>query len=323
MSLTTRMPSGKPHWPLILLAGVEKSGKTYEAAKASASKLVDRTFWVTFGEDDPDEYGAIPGARFEIVQHDGTYRGLMNTLDAIEAEPVTDKPHLIVLDSGTRLWDLLTDEAQFSANTRAKKKASRANQAAPEGDVSIGMDLWNVAKARWAHVVTTLKDHRGPVLITARLDSVAELDGRGEPIPGRKTWKIKAEKSLPFDVGAIVEMHALGDAILTGVRSLRIKPDESRNLRDWMTTGVEGLWKSLGIADATDRTHEPVDGERSLAVEKERDALLTQILDLTDGKPGPLVEQWRKDHGHPINITTDLDGLRALVASLTKEPTDG
>ena len=37
MTLITRKPTGKPPWPIMLIAGVEKSGKTYSAAQASAS----------------------------------------------------------------------------------------------------------------------------------------------------------------------------------------------------------------------------------------------------------------------------------------------
>ena len=43
--LVTRKPSGLPSWPVILLAGREKTGKSYHAALASSSALIGRTFW--------------------------------------------------------------------------------------------------------------------------------------------------------------------------------------------------------------------------------------------------------------------------------------
>ena len=132
MTLKTRKPTGKPLWPILLIAGIEKSGKSYAAAAASASKLIGRTLWVPVGEDDPDELGGIDGARFEIVEHDGTYRGILSAVDAAVAELAKDDtPGLIVLDSGTRLWNLLSDEAQATANARAAKKAERFGKAAP------------------------------------------------------------------------------------------------------------------------------------------------------------------------------------------------
>ena len=63
--MQTRKPTGKPHWPLVLLSGTEKSGKSYAAAAASASPLIGKTYWISFGEDDPDEYGQI--GRFEVA----------------------------------------------------------------------------------------------------------------------------------------------------------------------------------------------------------------------------------------------------------------
>jgi hypothetical protein len=129
--LNTRQPTGKPPWPILLLAGAEKAGKSYSAAEASASNLIGRTLWVGVGEDDPDEYGALPGARFEIVEHDGTYRGILAALTAALRSRPTGKPNLIVLDSATRLWDLLCDEQQVVANRRARVKAEKYNRPVP------------------------------------------------------------------------------------------------------------------------------------------------------------------------------------------------
>ena len=255
MSLTTRKPTGKPSWPILLLAGVEKSGKTYAAAAASGSDLIGRTIWVGIGEDDPDEYGAIPGARFEIAIHDGTYRSILSTLSLAVAELRQDsEPGLIVVDSGTRLWNLLSDEAQDAANTRARAKARRYNRSEPEGDVTISMDLWNTAKQRWEHVMDVLREHQGPSIITARLDFTSVVDDRGEPTKER-VWKVQAHKSLPFDVGATVEMTAPGEAYLTGVRSLRIR-DAQVARKPMPKFNVDALWREMGLADdAGERSH--------------------------------------------------------------------
>jgi hypothetical protein len=182
MALTTRQPTGLPSWPILLIAGVEKAGKSWACAEASSSDLIDRTLWIGVGEDDPDEYGAIPGARFEIVEHDGTYRAILGAIEAARNEPTPNgKPHLIVLDSATRLWDLLCDSAQAEANRRAARKAQQQNRRAPDADVPISMDLWNVAKSRWGHILDALRDHQGPVILTARLDEVTVVNDKGDP----------------------------------------------------------------------------------------------------------------------------------------------
>lgn len=264
MTLTTRKPTGRPAWPMILIAGVEKAGKSYACAAASGSDLVDRTFWISFGEDDPDEMA--PLGRFEIVQHDDTYRGLLAVLDAIEQEPVGDKPHLIVFDSVTKLWDLLCDEAQVTANRRAARKAAKYNRAAPVEDAAIGTDLWNTAKQRWAHVIRALKDHPGPVLLTARLDEVVVMQG-DTPTKDR-IWKVKAEKTLPYDVGAIVQLRGHRDAYLTGVRSMRYDaPPDAVNPYPGFT--VAGLWERLGLADSDTRSHSMPNPEASVDADEQ------------------------------------------------------
>lgn len=270
--LVTRKPTGRPSWPILLIAGAEKTGKSYSCAEASASDLIDRTLWVGIGEDAPDELGALAGARFEIVEHDGTYRGILNALQLCAAEPAVDgKPNLLVLDSATRLWDLLCDEQQIVANARAKRKAEKYNRPVPDEDATITMDQWNTAKQRWAHIIDTLRAHQGPSIVTARMESVTVLDGNGQPTTDR-TWKVKAEKSLPFDVGCIVEMPARGDTWLTGVRSLRYKPADDAPRTQYPGFTVEKLWRDLGLADEAvgERSHAGIDPEDKPALEAEQ-----------------------------------------------------
>ena len=119
MSLKTRKPTGLAPWPITLVAGAEKAGKSWSAAEASGSDLIGRTLWIGIGEDDPDEYALIPGANFEIVEHAGTYRSILDELTNAVAEPQGDKPTLIVVDSMTRLWDLIVSDVQEIANLRS------------------------------------------------------------------------------------------------------------------------------------------------------------------------------------------------------------
>lgn len=303
--MKTRQPTGKPSWPIILLAGAEKAGKTYHAAQASASELVGRTFWVGVGEDDPDEYGAIDGARFEIVEHDGTYRAILAALTEAAAEPSEPGvPNLIVLDSATRLWDLLCDEQQAVANARAKRRAEQYSKPLPDQDATITMDQWNTAKQRWAHIIDTLRDHQGPSLVTARLDVVTVMNDKGEPTKDRAS-RVKAEKSLPFDVGAIVEMPAVGEAWLRGVRSLRFKPGDTGKA-EFPDFTVDALWRRLGLSDDVGaRSHS---GAHVTAPTPHRE-LVNEIALLADaaGVPRAQVAQDYADahDGQPINEATD------------------
>ena len=318
MPPTTRKPTGLPAWPILLIAGVEKSGKSYASAAASASEHVGRTFWIPVGEDGPDELGALPGARFEIVVHDGTYRQILQSLQWAAAQPAEDgKPNLIVLDSATRMWALLSDMAQADANRRRKSD-----------EAPISMDLWNVAKSRWQHLLDVFRQHQGPSILTARLDVVTVMDG-DKPTKD-KDYKVQAEKGLPFEVGAAVHLHALGDAFLTGVRSLKFKPTPGE-VTPFNPFTVEDLWQKMGLLEkdgAGTRSHSRADGDQSVRAEDaliaERSALLAAIrqsfpADQANARVSEVAQQWHQDHGHQIQATEDMDGLRALLDALRQE----
>lgn len=237
-----RKPTGLPSWPVLLLAGREKAGKSYQAALASASDLIDRTFWIGFGEKDPDEYGAIPGARFEIAEHNGTLADLRDTISYLLTIERGEKPHLLVLDSSTKVWATLRDKANYIAAQRGHKDRS--------GEFVVTMDVWNKVSAEWGQILTLIQQWKGPVILTARLDTVAVIEN-GKPT-NQKTEKVQGQKSLPYDVDAIVEMPERGTAELVGARSVVFQIPNRTLLPDFT---VDGLWRKLGLDTA--RTAQP------------------------------------------------------------------
>ncbi len=252
MTLQTRKPTGKPSWPIVLLAGAEKTGKSWAAAVASKSDLIGRTYWVTIGEDQPDEYGLI--GDFDIVEHNGTLQGLLGALRDVAAQPAPEAGvPLLVVDSMTRLWDLLKDLAQDTANKRRNKK--------PGDDATITSDLWNVAAGQWQDVMDAVRAFRGPVVLTARLDEVAVMDDKGQPTK-EKQRKVQAHKTLVYDVGAVIEMPVRGEAYIAGLRSVHFPLPERTKATDF---SLEDFWRKLGLAEtvtgprshAVPRLHEP------------------------------------------------------------------
>ena len=263
-ALKTRKPTGLPSWPMVLLAGREGAGKSWAAAMASASELVGRTLWIGIGEDDPDEYGVIPGARFEIVEHDGSYQGILAAVRAAAAEPMDDRPTLLVVDSMTRLWNQLTDNAQAVANRRAK---GRKNS---NGDYTVSADLWNVAAQQWKDVMDAVRSHRGPAILTARLEQVMVMEN-GQPT-NEKVWKVQGHKSLPFDVGVLIEMHERGHFLMTKAKSARIQIEKPTPAPGFT---VETLWDRLGISTQAQlgiRTHADVVVDKEAAPDAEAQA---------------------------------------------------
>jgi len=260
MTITTRKPTGKPSWPLLLAAGGEGSGKSFLAAVASASDLIGQTYWIGYGEQDPDEYAAIPGANFDIVQHDGTVSNLKAIVRELAAQPKPAKPTLLIVDSGTKVWDAISENAQNDANRRQKRE-----------DATITVDIWNKHKAHWRDIVDALRAHNGPVIITARYEEVAEIS-KGKPT-GEKIWKVKAEKGLPYDVDAVLHMTERGQYTLSKVRSVRLALDKPR---EWPNFTMDAFWRALGL-------HELEVGQSSYA---------TPQVDVADDESG---RDWLKE----------------------------
>ncbi|MDN6401032.1 MAG: ATP-binding protein, partial [Brachybacterium sp.] len=231
--MQTRKPTGRAPWPITLIAGAEKAGKSWAAAEATGHPLIRDAYWLGIGEDDPDEYGQVPGADFSIIEHDGTYgaiRAALQEVTSLVQDPA--QPDLLIVDSMGRLWAQLSDMAQAEANQRAAEKAAKYRRAAPDDDVQIGMDLWNRAKGRWGDVLDLLRAFPGPVIVTARLSVVSVMDAEGEPTK-EKVDKVEAEKNLVYDVGAVVKLHARGQALLEGVRSARLQLERPTPLKDF------------------------------------------------------------------------------------------
>ncbi|MFJ4084861.1 hypothetical protein ACIP2Z_38710 [Streptomyces iakyrus] len=238
---------------MILLAGPEKTGKSRVAAEGTASELLGMTYWIEIGgsEGTADYYGRLPGANYEIVNHDGSYQDILDAVRWAVAQPpaVEGKRNMIVLDNVSVLWDMLSDEQALYARWRAEKKAQEQRRRGPNPDlpVTVDPDLWNRAKDRWGEILWHLRRHSGPTLLLARQELVTAFENDK---PTRdKTRKIKAEKNLPAAVDAIIELHALGEAYLTGVRTLHweVTPGQSERFEDF---SIDALLRRMGFQEA-------------------------------------------------------------------------
>lgn len=261
--MKTRKPTGLAPWPIVLIAGAEKAGKSWSAAEATGHPMIRDAYWIGIGEDDPDEYANVPGADFNIVEHDGSFRQIRDAILEVSQIPQDPaNPDLLIVDSMGRLWALLSDMAQAEANQRAREKAAKYNRQPPAEEVPISMDLWNRAKGRWGEVLDLLRSFQGPVILTARLSSVTVMDEKGQPTK-EKTDKIEAEKNLPYDVAAVVKMPERGVAFLSGVRSAVLQLEKPTRLNDFT---VANLWDAMGVGkDMGERRHagKPVESPAS------------------------------------------------------------
>lgn len=241
MALRTRKPTGKAPWPVVLLAGREKCGKSYAASKFSGSDMVGRTFYIEVGEGSADQYGALPGARYEIVEHDGSWADILRAVEEAVAEPTTGKPNALVIDSMTELWGLLSDEQESVARKRGKD--------------TVTMDQWNAAKKRWRKVIDAARRNRGPVIFTARYNEVTVMRN-GKPTVD-KEWKIDAEKNLAYEVDAIITWKQPREPFINGVRTVAFEvPQGGFSPKDPANFDLDKFFRSLKI-DGDPRAYVP------------------------------------------------------------------
>lgn len=215
---TIRSATGVSPWPIILLAGDAKAETARAAAEASASELVDRTLWLSWGERNPDALGAVKGARFEIVEHDGTLDDFEDALVAALAQPRradtsakskrAPGPHLIVIDGVSQLWESVKDWA-----TENQVAASAGS-------------YWFAVNDRWSRILKRLRDYDGPVLLIGRHD--------GEQLVGHR--------DLATDVDVLVELREDGVATVTATRT---EPTLHGDLPDFE---VETVWLLLKLS---------------------------------------------------------------------------
>ncbi|MGB3301447.1 MAG: AAA family ATPase, partial [Gordonia sp. (in: high G+C Gram-positive bacteria)] len=221
--IRTRKPSGTIPWPLVLIEGPEKSGKSYIAALFTASDRIGATYWLDLGEGAADEYAAIDGAKYDVVVHNGTWPDIYGQVAAIHAEAARaaaagEKPVVLVIDSMTAEWELLKD--WVSTRARNSPAAQKKLAADPEAEIKAPMNLWNAAGERHSSLMHLLMTFPGIAIITARGKEVSSLDDNGRPIPNSKEHKVEGHKSLAFDATAWVRLSRDMAPLVVGVRSV-------------------------------------------------------------------------------------------------------
>lgn len=244
--IRTRKPTGAVPWPLVLIEGGEKAGKSYAAAQFTASPRIGQAYWLDLGEGAADEYAAIPGANYEVLIHDGTWRDIVGQIvavrdEAARAQKAGEPPVVLVIDSMTAEWDLLKAWTQDRANR--SKAGKRALEADPDAEVKPAFNLWNDANARHGQLMELLMTFPGVVVVTARGKEVAALDDAGKPIPNVKDYRVEGHKTLAFDASAWVRLSRENPPVVVGVRSLvagvSVRPGEKP--KPWPQFSIDAL----------------------------------------------------------------------------------
>nr|WTB35210.1 ATP-binding protein [Streptomyces sp. NBC_00830] len=237
IKLKTRKPTGIVPWPLILLEGEEGAGKSYSAAEFSASDRIGQMYCIDLAEGSADEYAAIPGARYLIIDHDGTYRDILEQIRAVflearRAAAAGEPPVVLSVDSGTSLWRMLKNWTHERA--RRSRRNAEVLQQDPDASIDVGMNLWNDATERWMDVIHLLQTFPGIAIITARGKQITAIDEGGKPVTDRgrvlKEWKVQAQKDLAFDCSVWVRMRRGKAPQVIKARSLQLRVEDGKPL---------------------------------------------------------------------------------------------
>src|SRR3954447_3371505 len=281
--LKTRKPTGRVPWPCILLEGEEKAGKSWSLAQFSASDKIGTLYWIDLNEGAGDEYGAVPGAKYELIEHDGSYTAVLAAVQAVKAEArrATDAgepPVVLGIDTGSAIWDGLKDwgSGRAAQSTRNRELLKRD----PNAEITISQNLWNDAGARWRKLQTELLTFPGIVVVTARGKEVTEVDANGRPIEGQKTWSVQTHREFPYAASLWVRLRRGRRPLIVGARSVHvgIKPntDPAREVTD---KAAEGRLLDWLVFDAL-----------------KCDPGTAHVRDLVTFSAGGLLEHEREDH---------------------------
>jgi hypothetical protein len=245
--IKSRKPTCVIPVPLVLLEGEEKAGKSWAAMLLSASPKVGATYVLDLGEGGADEYGLIPGANFEILEHDGTWAEILERVAEVKAAARYAKdngqpPVVLVIDSATDLWNGLKGwvDERFKRSDTFKRLFAKD----PNGEHKATQNLWNDANARHRRLMTQLMTFPGVVVLTARGKEVTEVKN-GKPVEGSKIWSVTAQQDVPFDATVWVRMFRNAKPLVVGCRNpyVGVRPGkdepvtieaEPENLLEWL-----------------------------------------------------------------------------------------
>lgn len=295
MALRTRKPTGAIPWPVILLEGGEKSGKTTALVMLSASPKVGRTAILFLGEVISDEYGAYPGARYEIIEHDGTFQSIIGQVEDARTEArrafdAGEPPFVLGIDTASAEWELLKDWG--SAKARRSPSHQRRLLEDPNADVKISTNIWNDVGAMHGRLMTLLLTFPGIVVLIARGKETALIGPDGNPVEGKKDYRVEGHKNLCFDVSVWIRMFRDKPAVVVGARSVHagIRPGKDAPVQmapDWSLEGL--IFTTLRCDPKAGAVQQMVPLRTDVTAADIRDEALNPYT-----PPDRIVELWRE-----------------------------
>lgn len=233
--LRSHKPSKAVAAPMVLVEGEEKAGKTWAMIALTRDERVGRAFFLDLGEGTAEEYGAIPGAAYEVLEHDGTYASILEQVLAVKelakkAAAAGELPVCLLLDSWTDEWDGL--KAWVNGRAKVKPKNQAKLREDPAAELDVPRNLWNDVDSRHARFMNALMTFPGIVVGTARGKEISATDpNTGQPYrDGRRDYRVEGHKNLAYQATLWVRMTRGRRPAVVGARSVHagINPAEER-----------------------------------------------------------------------------------------------
>jgi hypothetical protein len=231
-------PDGRVRPPVVALTGPEHTFKTTTVVKTSAHPEIGFTWAVEWGAGDKgilNEYSLMPGARFKLLNHNNSVESVFGQVLAARQTARTalehgEKPHMLVVDSFSTLWDLIKAWTYYRAAAGLTEKAEAVGKTInPNTELPTGRNLWNDARTRYRQFMNVLLNWPGPVLLTCRADWVSGTnEATGHPTKDR-VYSIEAHRSLPRDVTVLIRMNRDAPHVLWKCRSIHYRVDPREN----------------------------------------------------------------------------------------------
>lgn len=325
MTLRTRQPTGIPPWPLILIEGPEKSGKSWQAAQFTASDKIGQAYWLDLGEGAADEYAAIPGAKYLVIDHDGSWQDILQQVTDVyavaeKAQANNDPPVVLVIDSMTAEWDMLKDWT--SKRALESKFARRKLAEDPNAEVKPSQNLWNDASERHYKLMRLLMRFPGICIITARGKEVSAMGDDGKPIPNQKDYRVEGQKNLPYDASVWIRLSRDEHPQVIGCRSVKagVQPGVDRPIKRPDLTIEHVVFDVLGLDASTAHTRELTDlvsDERALA-DQARAALREWCLEHHVDQRA-VAARFHEERGEELKATLDAQAVLTVLGELKQD----
>ncbi|MEX7470160.1 AAA family ATPase [Mycobacterium adipatum] len=329
MTLRTRKPTGVPPWPLVLIEGPEKSGKSWQAAAFTASEKIGQAYWLDLGEGAADEYAAIPGAKYLVIDHDGSWQDILQQVADVyeiaeKAQAQGEPPVVLVIDSMTAEWDMLKD---WTSKRALESKFARKKLAEdPNAEVKPSQNLWNDAAERHYKLMRLLMRFPGICIITARGKEISAMGDDGKPIPNQKDYRVEGQKNLPFDASVWIRLSRDEHPQVIGCRSVKagIQPGVDRPIKRPDLTVEQVVFDVLGLDSAKAQSRELTDlvsDEWQLAEASRLELREFCTANKLDAKG--IAERFYQSQGEQLKDTRDASAVRSLLQALRDEVASG